>query len=170
MRSAAELHADDSKKFRYVILKTILRYSCWRHRIIIKNVHVVFTSKMLFSYSISGSCHVEYSYLLARALIVSDVSTCMIHDLCAGLRRWKVEGRITRISSKTLFFGMKDTKYYCWDYIYILANCFLGYDTVSSKVTYAIETTKVFIKFSRLLFFWKSFPPVFDNLNFSLKW
>ena len=94
MRSAAELHADDSKKFRYIIPKPYL--------------HLEISILIYFLYSIIGSCHVAHSYLWARVLIVSDVYTCMIHDLCAGMLRQKVEGRITRIWSKTLSSGMED--------------------------------------------------------------
>ena len=39
---------------------------------------------------------------------MSDVCTCMIHDLCAGIQPRKVERRITRILSKTLFSGMEE--------------------------------------------------------------
>ena len=61
-----------------------------------------------FPYSIIGSYHVVHSCLWAPALIVSDVCTCMIHDLCAKMRRRKVERRIMRIWSRTLFSGMED--------------------------------------------------------------
>ena len=61
-----------------------------------------------FPYSIIGSYHVVHSCLWAPALIVSDVCTCMIHDLCAKMRRQKVERGIMRIWSRTLFSGMED--------------------------------------------------------------
>ena len=61
-----------------------------------------------FPYSIIGSYHVVHSCLWAPALIVSDVFTCMIHDLCAKMLRQKVERRIMRIWSRTLFSGMED--------------------------------------------------------------
>ena len=61
-----------------------------------------------FPYSIIGSYHVVHSCLWAPALIVSDVFTCMIHDLCAKMLRQKVERRIMRIWSWTHFSGMED--------------------------------------------------------------
>ena len=61
-----------------------------------------------FLYSIIGSYHVVHSCLWAPALIVSDVCTCMIHDLCAKMLRQKVEKRIMRIWSRTHFSGMEE--------------------------------------------------------------
>ena len=51
------------------------------------------------------NCHVAHLYRSVHALIASDVFTCMIRGWCAEMPRQRREGRIRKISSRTLFSG-----------------------------------------------------------------
>ena len=104
-----------------------------------------------FPYSIIGSYHVVHSCLWAPALIVSDVFTCMIHDLCAKMLRQKVERRIMRIWSRTHFSGMEenDIRQSLQPYVNILIIfAVLAFPTISVILYYHIKFTQ-FLQYLR---------------------